>query len=103
MSGAGAPAASEVDARGLRLAVVATRWHEEITGALLDSAVRTARACGTEPAVVRVAGAVELPVAVTPMPDRVVWLPTNSPGSHVRRTLGADSGALVTLSKAGSA
>ena len=62
MSGAGAPAPSEVDARGLRLAVVATRWHGEISDALVDSAVRAARACGTEPSVVRVAGAVELPV-----------------------------------------
>ena len=26
------------------------------------------------------------------MPDRVVWLPTNSAGSAVRRTLAADAG-----------
>ena len=63
MSGAGAPASDVVDASGLRLAVVATRWHERITGALLDSALRTATECGvTEPTVARVAGAVELPV-----------------------------------------
>lgn len=63
MSGAGAPASRPVDARGLTLAVVATRWHEEITEALLASAVRTAVECGIdEPAVVRVSGAVELPV-----------------------------------------
>ncbi len=63
MSGAGAPALQAVDGKGLSLAVVATRWHEKITTALLDSAVRTARECGVdEPAVVRVAGAVELPV-----------------------------------------
>ncbi|MDP9417343.1 MAG: molybdopterin-dependent oxidoreductase, partial [Actinomycetota bacterium] len=48
-------------------------------------------------------GAVELPLFVTAMADRVVWLPTNSPGCHVRRTLGADTGAVVTLGKAGSA
>ncbi len=56
--------------------------------------------------VVRVAttrGAIDLPLVVTPMPDRVVWLPTNSPGCAVRRTLGADNGAVVTLAKAGSA
>ncbi|MDP9497831.1 MAG: 6,7-dimethyl-8-ribityllumazine synthase [Actinomycetota bacterium] len=47
----------------MRLAVVATRWHAEITGALLDSALRTAAECGAgDPTVVRVAGAVELPV-----------------------------------------
>ena len=63
MSGAGAPAVGGVDAKGLSLAVVATRWHERITTALLDSAVRAARECGIdEPAVVRVAGAIELPV-----------------------------------------
>ncbi len=63
MSGAGAPAERSVDARGLSLAVVATRWHEEITESLLASAVRTARECGVDqPTVVRVSGAVELPV-----------------------------------------
>ena len=63
MSGKGAPASGPVDARGLTLAILATRWHDEITTALLDSAVRTAHACGVgEPTVVRVSGAVELPV-----------------------------------------
>ncbi len=63
MSGAGAPALRPVDGKGLSLAIVATRWHEQITTALLDSAVRAARECGVdEPAVVRVPGAVELPV-----------------------------------------
>ena len=64
MSGAGAPVHRRVDAKGLSLAVVATRWHEEITDALLASALRTARSCGVQqPTVVRVPGAVELPVA----------------------------------------
>jgi 6,7-dimethyl-8-ribityllumazine synthase len=65
MSGNGAPGAGTVDASGLSLAIVATRWHDEITSALLASAVRAARECGVaEPTVVRVSGAVELPVAV---------------------------------------
>jgi NADH-quinone oxidoreductase subunit G len=34
------------------------------------------------------------------MPDRVVWLPTNSPGCTVRRTLRATSGAVVTVAVA---
>jgi NADH-quinone oxidoreductase subunit G len=42
-------------------------------------------------------GAITLPLVVTPMADRVVWLPTNSPGSAVRATLGVDSGAVVTI------
>jgi 6,7-dimethyl-8-ribityllumazine synthase len=65
VSGDGAPGAEPFDARHLTLAVVATRWHEAITSALLDSARRTAAACGVdEPTVVRVAGAIELPVVV---------------------------------------
>jgi 6,7-dimethyl-8-ribityllumazine synthase len=65
VSGDGAPGAEPFDARHLTLAVVATRWHEAITSALLDSALRTAAACGVdEPTVVRVAGAIELPVVV---------------------------------------
>jgi 6,7-dimethyl-8-ribityllumazine synthase len=64
VSGKGAPGTGPVDASGLRLAIVATRWHDEIATALLDSAVRTAAECGiAEPTVVRVSGAVELPVA----------------------------------------
>ena len=65
MSGTGSPGERRVDARGLSLAVVATRWHVQVTEALLDSALRTARECGVdEPTVVRVSGAVELPVVV---------------------------------------
>ncbi len=63
MSGKGAPGARPVDARHLSLAIVATRWHDQLTSALLDSALRTAAECGIdEPTVVRVPGAVELPV-----------------------------------------
>ena len=52
-----------MEARGVSLAIVATRWHDEVTTALLESAVRTAQDCGVqEPTVVRVSGAVELPV-----------------------------------------
>ena len=65
MSGEGRPGASSFDARALTLAVVATRWHEVITSALLASALRTAAECLVEePTVVRVAGAIELPVVV---------------------------------------
>jgi 6,7-dimethyl-8-ribityllumazine synthase len=63
MSGSGAPAAAPVDAAGLRLGIVATTWHAEITDALLARAVAAARASGIpEPTVARVPGAVELPV-----------------------------------------
>ncbi len=78
MSGKGAPEAVAVDAAGLTLGIVATTWHAEITGALLERAVAAAVASGVpEPTVVRVPGAVELPVvaqALTERHDAVVAL-----------------------------
>lgn len=64
MSGAGRPAdGGTVDAAGLSLAIAATRWHAEITDSLVRRACAAAQACGVgEPLVLRVAGAVELPV-----------------------------------------
>ena len=51
------------DAAGLTLAIAGTRWHAEITDSLVERAVAAAEASGiTEVTVVRVAGAVELPV-----------------------------------------
>jgi NADH-quinone oxidoreductase subunit G len=41
-------------------------------------------------------GAVTLPAAITELPDQVVWLPTNSPGSTVRRAFGPAT--VVTVS-----
>jgi NADH-quinone oxidoreductase subunit G len=46
-------------------------------------------------------GAITLPVLPTDMPDDVVWLPKNSPGSTVARTLGVQAGALVEVSSGG--
>jgi NADH-quinone oxidoreductase subunit G len=48
-------------------------------------------------------GVITLPVRLARMPDRVVWLPTNSPGSRVRPTLGVGAGALVALERGGEA
>jgi NADH-quinone oxidoreductase subunit G len=45
-------------------------------------------------------GQITLPLVVTPMPDGVVWLPTHSPGSMVRRTLRADAGQAVSIAPA---
>jgi len=42
-------------------------------------------------------GEITLPLAVTPMPDGVVWLPSNSPGSAVRARLAAGNGAVVAV------
>ncbi|MEU9503294.1 NADH-quinone oxidoreductase subunit G [Streptomyces sp. NPDC048196] len=46
------------------------------------------------------AGSVRLPLAVTPMPDRVVWLPLNSTGGGVAADTGARPGELVRISAA---
>jgi NADH-quinone oxidoreductase subunit G len=43
-------------------------------------------------------GSITLPLAVTDMPDRVAWLPLNSPGSAVQRQLGVTVGGLVKIS-----
>ena len=71
MSGKGAPEAAAVDATGLALGIVATTWHAELTGALLERAVAAAVASGVpEPTVVRVPGAVELPVVAQALSER---------------------------------
>ena len=71
MSGRGRPPAEVVDASGLSLAIAATRWHREITDALVDRGTAAALACGVPgPLVVRVAGAVELPVVAAELASR---------------------------------
>ncbi|MGH3280639.1 MAG: 6,7-dimethyl-8-ribityllumazine synthase [Trebonia sp.] len=71
MSGQGRPELATVDAAGLTLAIAATRWHAEITDSLVDRAAAAAKACGvTDPLVVRVAGAVELPVVAQELARR---------------------------------
>ena len=71
MSGAGRPAGHAVDAAGLSLAIAATRWHAEITDSLVRRAVAAAGACGVAaPLLVRVPGAVELPVVAAELARR---------------------------------
>jgi NADH-quinone oxidoreductase subunit G len=49
-------------------------------------------------------GSVTVPFEIVPdMPDRVVWLPTNSLGCAVHRALGCEAGAVVKLSSGGAA
>jgi 6,7-dimethyl-8-ribityllumazine synthase len=71
MSGQGRPAGQVVAAAGLSLAIAATRWHPAITDSLLDRAIAAAAACGVgDPLVVRVPGAVELPVVAAELAAR---------------------------------
>jgi 6,7-dimethyl-8-ribityllumazine synthase len=61
--GAGVPEMPALDASGLRLAIVASTWHRTICDALLDGARKTAAEWGVDnPTVVRVLGAIEIPV-----------------------------------------
>ncbi|OBB59163.1 NADH-quinone oxidoreductase subunit G [Mycobacterium sp. 852013-51886_SCH5428379] len=45
-------------------------------------------------------GQVTLPLTITDMPDGVVWLPLNSPGSQVHRQLGVSTGGVVSIGRA---
>ncbi|GGK35428.1 NADH-quinone oxidoreductase subunit G [Nocardia camponoti] len=45
-------------------------------------------------------GQITLPLMITDLPDRVVWLPLHSPGSTVTATLGVTPGAVVRLRRA---
>lgn len=62
MSGAGSPQVV-ADGTGLRVAIVAASWHEELMNGLIDGARRgLAEAKVAEPTLVRVPGSFELPV-----------------------------------------
>jgi 6,7-dimethyl-8-ribityllumazine synthase len=64
MSGRGAPDTAPVDAHGLRVAILATRWHTQVTDALVEGAHRALRTTRVEDlALLRVPGAFELPIA----------------------------------------
>ncbi|WP_432983707.1 NADH-quinone oxidoreductase subunit G [Dactylosporangium sp. CA-233914] len=115
-------AAGEPARPGSGQAILAS-WHHLIDGGSLQDG--DGHLAGTaRPAVVRISkstaadlgvvdgdavtvgterGAITLPALVTDMVDGVVWIPTNSPGSTLRRTLGVTEGALVEISTGGSA
>jgi NADH-quinone oxidoreductase subunit G len=44
-------------------------------------------------------GSISLPLEITEMPDRVVWLPMNSPGSAVYAQLATTAGAVVRIER----
>ena len=63
MSGHGSPTAPIPHQPGIRLAIVAATWHEQVMDGLLAGALRGAAEAGiAEPAVVRAPGSFELPV-----------------------------------------
>src|SRR5262249_906566 len=117
-AGGGVPAASPRGrAPGAAEALLAT-WHNLLDAgrmqdgepnlagtarrAIAKMSVATAAEAGVADGemvcVATIRGSIVLPVAIPQMPDRVVWLPTNTAGCAVRRDLGAGHGSLVAVS-----
>ena len=71
MAGYGEPDLSTVEAHGLTLGIVATRWHGDLVDHMVERAEAAAKACGVDDVlVVRVAGSVELPVVAQKLAQR---------------------------------
>ena len=62
MSGAGAPSV-EIDAEGLRVAIVASSWHDAVMDGLIAGAVAACTHAGAVNVLYRVPGSFELPLA----------------------------------------
>ena len=64
MSGSGAPALDIAGVAGLRVAVVASSWHEAVMDGLVAGAVRALDGLEVRHELIRVPGAFELPIVV---------------------------------------
>ncbi|RFA08381.1 6,7-dimethyl-8-ribityllumazine synthase [Subtercola boreus] len=62
MSGAGTPTTTPLDGTGLKVTIVAGRWHEQITAGLLAGAHRALAEANVDVTELRVPGSFELPV-----------------------------------------
>ncbi|MGW6009053.1 NADH-quinone oxidoreductase subunit G [Streptomyces sp. NPDC055210] len=105
------PAAGEAVLAGHRLLLDQGRLQEgdeALAGTRHEAHARVSPATAAEAgvkdgdtlAVTGPSGAVELPLRITQMPDRVVWLPLNSAGGGVASDTGATPGALVRIGPA---
>lgn len=71
MAGFGDPHMATVDASGLRLGIVGSRWHADLVDHMVERARQAAKDCGVDAVVVaRVAGAMELPVVAQALARR---------------------------------
>jgi 6,7-dimethyl-8-ribityllumazine synthase len=71
MAGYGEPGVSTVEAHGLRLGIVAARWHGDLVDHMVERAEAAAKACGVDDVrTVRVPGSVELPVVAQALARR---------------------------------
>ncbi|MBS3690045.1 NADH-quinone oxidoreductase subunit G [Rhodococcus qingshengii] len=57
---------------------------------------------GDHVAVSTESGSITLPLEITELPPRTVWLPLNSPGSTIHETLCVTAGSVVKIAKAGA-
>ncbi|GAA4905853.1 NADH-quinone oxidoreductase subunit G [Streptomyces coeruleoprunus] len=80
-------------------ALAGTR-HATVARLSAATAAETGVKDGDDLAVTGPSGTVRLPLRVTEMPDRVVWLPLNSTGRGVLSDLGAAPGRLVRIAPA---
>ncbi|NXY95270.1 NADH-quinone oxidoreductase subunit G [Streptomyces sp. BR123] len=105
------PGAGEAVLAGHRLLLdrgLLQEGDEALAGTRHEAAARLSAATAAETgvkdgdvlAVTGPSGTVELPLRITGMPDRVVWLPLNSTGSGVYADTGALPGALVRIGPA---
>ncbi|MER5598860.1 NADH-quinone oxidoreductase subunit G [Streptomyces sp. NPDC002265] len=105
------PAAGEAVLAGHRLLLdqgVLQQGDDALAGTRHPARARVSAATAAEAgvkdgdllAVTGTAGTVELPLEVTEMPDRVVWLPLNSAGGGVASDTGAQPGSLVRIGPA---
>jgi 6,7-dimethyl-8-ribityllumazine synthase len=62
MSGSGAPSATDLDAEGLRVAIVASSWHDQVMDGLIAGATATCTRAGAVSVLYRVPGTFELPL-----------------------------------------
>jgi len=62
MSGSGAVTYDDIDARGMTVAIVASRWHTTIMDALVASATTRCESAGADVRVIAVPGSFELPI-----------------------------------------
>ncbi|MEV7681659.1 NADH-quinone oxidoreductase subunit G [Streptomyces sp. NPDC088341] len=83
-------------------ALAGTR-HAAVARLSATTAAETGVKNGDELAVTGPAGTVTLPLLVTEMPDRVVWLPLNSTGGGVLADTGSRPGTLVRIGPANPA
>ncbi len=71
MSGSGLPSFDTLDAHGMRVAIVASRWHDEVMAGLVDGAQRALDDAGvTDRELVRAAGCFEVPLVAQALAAR---------------------------------